>query len=297
MVCGRHYWPYASVTKQIAAVIIMRLVERGELKLDYPISAYLPDWFGGLRSPTIRQLLRHQSGLRNPERTTPDKNDVPSFYSTGPTGYEWCFEGRSEPATEGYTYNNCDYIVLGELLRRVTGENYRNLLRDEILEPAGLLNNRSRISTINWYPTHWFRQGRGTLAKAGIDPARYGMAGGLFGNLTDLVRFDRALMNGKLLGPETLAEMWRGDSRLGHMALGQWSFHATLKGCAAPVWVIERRGVIGRFQIRNFILPDREIAAVMATEIGEDEFSFGELWRGEGLSYEFLSLLACETQV
>ena len=49
--------------------------------------------------------------------------------------------------------------------------------------------------------------------------------------------------------------MWTGDPALGYMALGQWAFDAPLEGCIGDVRIIERRGAIGKYQLRNIILP------------------------------------------
>jgi len=55
--------------------------------------------------------------------------------------------------------------------------------------------------------------------------------------------------------------------------------------------IIERRGSIGGVQVRNFILPEPEIAVALFTD--QAEFDFGEIWQGAGFSYDMLSLAAC----
>lgn len=107
-----------------------------------------------------------------------------------------------------------------------------------------------------------------------------------------MIAFDRALMAGKLLSKAGRASMWEGDPALGYMALGQWVFEAPLDGCAAPVRIVERRGGIGKYQVRNLILPDRAIAVALSTE--QEEFDFGEIWTGKGFMHDALSAIACE---
>ena len=121
--------------------------------------------------------------------------------------------------------------------------------------------------------------------------ARYGSSAALVGPLEDMVRFDRALMSGKLLTPEARASLWDSDPALGFMALGQWVFEAPLKGCDTPVKIVERRGNIGKYQVRNIILPDSDTTISLATEDGN--FDFGEIWSGSGAMYETLSAVAC----
>ena len=107
------------------------------------------------------------------------------------------------------------------------------------------------------------------------------------------MKIDAALMRGDLLGEEALTEMWDGDPALGFMALGQWVFTVPLKGCEDPVRIVERRGDIGAVQVRNFILPDNDIAVAAFSQA--KPFEFGEVWMGQGFSYDLLSAAACPT--
>jgi CubicO group peptidase (beta-lactamase class C family) len=281
--CESNEWPWASVTKQVVATLVMQEVERGTIALDAPAIAYLRfPAAGDLPSPTVRDLLQHRSGLRNPDDSDPDANGVPDFYSTGPTGLEWCLEGRSAPPSEGWRYNNCDFIALGAILEEVTGTPVRALIAER-LRAAGVTGvsllarqQRSLARYSDDFPT---------------DISRYGASGALVGPLSTMIEFDKALMAGRLLSPEARNAMWSGDPALGYMALGQWAYTAPLAGCPDPVRIVERRGAIGDYQVRNFILPDDEIA--LAVAVRDADLDFGELWQGQGRSHDLLSAAAC----
>ena len=268
------------MTKQVVAVMVMQQVEKGVLDLDQTASRYLPELEAEPASPTLRQLLQHRSGLPDPDETPADAEGVPSFYRNGPTGLAWCLQGRAAPPSEGWAYNNCDYIVLGEVLARVSGRDLPTLFAESIARPAGL-------ESTAFAPVVSDKALADDLDRL----ARYGASGGLVGPLRDLLRFDRALLRGELVGAKARAEMWRGEPQLGFMGLGQWSFEAKLDGCPEAARIIERRGAIGRYQARNFILPDREMAVAVATD--QASFDFGEIWMGSGFSYGLLSALAC----
>lgn len=273
-------WPWASVTKQVVAVMVMQQVAAGRLALDEIASTYVDELGADPPAPTLRQLLQHRSGLPNPEDTPADADGIPSFYTDGATGLDWCLRGRSAPPAEGWTYNNCDYIVLGAVLERVTGQALPTLFSEVIADPAALQ----------------------TTAFAGEVPlpsaqerdrlARYGASGGLVGSLRDLLRFDEALTDGRLLDDAARSELWQGHPELGFMALGQWSFETTLAGCDQPVRIIERRGAIGAYQTRNFIIPEHRLALALATE--QPQFDFGEIWTGSGFTFDLLSAVVCE---
>ncbi len=281
--CENTTWPWASITKQVVATLTMQEVERGTLALDAPAIAYLPfPPAGDLPAPTIRDLLQHRSGLRNPDESPKDVNRVPDFYSDGPSGIDWCLHQRDASPAEGWTYNNCDYTVLGAVLESVTGRPIRALI-GERLRSAGVDG-----------PMLASRRPR-SLARSDADypydVSRYGASGGMIGTVNSIIAFDRALIEGRLLSSEARAEMWESDPALGYMALGQWVYEVPLSGCAGPVRIVERRGAIGDYQLRNFIVPEDDMALVLAVK--DAGFEFGELWQQQGRSFEILSAAVC----
>lgn len=289
---GSRLWRWASVTKQVIATLVLQEVAAGHVDLDKPVSAYLP----AFRSPnaglvTVRQLLRHQSGLPNPDDTAATPDAVPAYDAPNYTGSRdpltgYC-AGPVKRAPGGkWEYNNCDYVVAGALLEAVTGKTWQALVRDRIAKPL-------ELKTLGAYPTRKATM-IGTIdgkPETGYDLGAFGAAAGLYGSAKDLWKFDRALMTGKLLPEAARAQMWDGQPQLGSIALGQWVFSVPLKGCAQPVRIVERRGAIGGVEVRNFILPDADVVAIMFVD--RSGFDFGEVWQGKGFSYDLLSAAAC----
>jgi len=285
-------WRWASVTKQVVATLVMQEVAAGRIGLDTSIATYLPSFAGpNARLISVRQLLRHQSGLPNPDDTAPTPDAVPAYDGPGYTGSRdpltgYCAGPAKDTPGGNWSYNNCDYIVAGALLEAVTGKSWQALVRDRIARPL-------KLTSLAAFPTR-----KATVAgtvdgkpEPTFDLGAFAASAGLYGTVQDLWKFDRALMTAKLLPPEQLAEMWNGDPKLGFMALGQWVFSVPLKGCAAPVRIVERRGAIGGVEIRNFILPDQDVVAIAFTN--RSGFDFGEVWQGKGFSYDLLSAAAC----
>ena len=279
-------WPWASVTKQMMAVLTMQLVEQGKLALDRPIDAYLPAGYrrtlgGAPPAPTVRQLLQHQSGLRNANDSPKTAAGFASAYSTLTDKPGWCL-ARRKAAGGDWKYNNCDYFVLDAVFRQVSGKSARQLFADRIARPlklrqAALLPDDVVDAPLGSATTRAF--------------AGFGAGGGLAGTANELLAIDRALMAGRLLKPTSRAVLWEGNPKLGYMALGQWSFEAPLKGCAAPVRIVERRGSIDTTQVRNIILPESGKVVIVFTTDGA--FDFGEIWQGKGFSHDLLSAAAC----
>jgi CubicO group peptidase (beta-lactamase class C family) len=279
-------WPWASVSKQVLAILTMQQVDAGRIKLDAPADTYLPALRGTTAAPTVRQLLQHRSGLRNSDDTPIDAGGMPEFYTSGETGLGWCVKGRSQPGGN-WRYNNCDSIVLGAVLESVTGKTVPALFQTGIAKPLGLRGAGYAGQGAKRLPPF------ATALPAGYEAslARFGAAGGLTGTATDLLKIDRALLAGKLVSQAAKAEMWAGDPQLGFMGLAQWSFEAPLKGCAKPVRIVERRGAIGTYQVRNIILPEADRIVILFTADGK--LDFGEIWQGKGLSHDLLSAAAC----
>lgn len=287
-------WRWASVTKQVVAVLIMQEVEIGRVAIDAPATKYLP----GVDLPagdavTVRRLLNHTSGLYDPNSGLAGPDGTPLAYlrskTPAPKGIDrQCLKPSGRAPGEGFVYNNCDYVVLGALLEQVTGKPFATLVRERIAQPLGLASlrvlnpgDRDDIVAVD-------EKG---ATDATVDPGRYGAAANLAGTADDLLKFDRALIDGKLLGKAATAEMWKGDPKSGYAALGQWSYPVKLKGCETDQHVVERRGAVGNVQVRNLIAPERGIAIVaFAASTVPD---FGEPWQGKGLTYEMLSAALC----
>ena len=124
----------ASLTKPLAtATSVMKLVEQGKIRLHDRVEQYLPE-FGnnGKQQITVYHLLTHQGGL------TPD--NALADYQDGPKK-AWeriCALGlRAEPG-EKFIYTDVGYIVLGELVRRVTDQRIDAFAQTQIFEPLGM---------------------------------------------------------------------------------------------------------------------------------------------------------------
>ncbi len=170
-------FPIASITKTFAAVLLMQLVESGDLDLDEPINNYLAD--SDLSdSITIRHVLSHTS--------------------EGKPGSFFNYSGR--------------FSRLTEVLETITGEPLEVLLEDNILEPQGLGNTLSIVSQANVdsltdvlakpYAYH-----HGTIEDGHFD---IGLTSsfGLASTARDLAKFDKALGSGALISDKNRSEMF-----------------------------------------------------------------------------------------
>ena len=199
----------ASITKIFTATSVLMLVEAGKIGLDDPVSTYLkdaPDAWSGI---TIRMLLQHTAGLAD-RWEEPDRSKWRIAYSTADL-YE---AARSTPLAfapgTAWQYSDQGYFLLGLVIEKVSGEPYGEFLRRRIFDPAGMPTSALTSQT---EPIRNLAQGYSLAHGKWIKNHRrtdYGLVShfGILSTAEELVAFDRALVSGRLVKPETLAKMW-----------------------------------------------------------------------------------------
>lgn len=287
-------WIWGSVSKQIAATLVMMEVERGTLSLDDTVTSRLPAFPNpDTGAATLRQLLQHTSGLPDPDADGP-AGEAGFFHRPDPAAggtadaLGFC-AGPSARPTGTFAYNNCDTIVLGAVLETATGLSFGELFARRIAGPLGLAGARMARAG-ETFPVG--ASGGGAAgAERPVYVAAYGPAGALVGPARDLMAIDQALLTGALVSPESAETLWRGEPSLGYVALGAWGFTAPLAGCAQPVRLVERRGAVDGVQTRNLLAPDLGRALILLTP--DADLDFGEIWQGEGLTHDLAAAAFC----
>jgi CubicO group peptidase (beta-lactamase class C family) len=125
-----------SLTKQFTAASILLLQERGKLRVNEPIKTYLPDVPAAWSKVTVDNLLTHTSGI-------PNFTGAPGFHayelqSHSPAESVALIRNKPldfEPGTKFY-YSNTNYVLLGEIVERVSGMPYASFLRQNIFIPV-----------------------------------------------------------------------------------------------------------------------------------------------------------------
>ncbi len=197
----------ASLSKPITAVGVLRLVEQGKLSLDDHLSKFVADFPGGDKI-TIGELLTHYSGLADAS-ADPDYNNWSRFPQTPAALVERVKKKspESKPGTH-YFYSNSNYHILAFIIEKRSGQSYGDFLAKEILQPSGMSNTAHQMidSTIVQHLVHGYNPaGAADFENAPyLDWTSKTGNGSLYSTAEDLLRFHRALQDGKLLRPETL---------------------------------------------------------------------------------------------
>src|SRR5947208_12879772 len=189
----------ASLTKVIATTSsVMKLFEQGKFRLNDKITDYIPEFQGGKSDITIRNLLTHFSGLQ------PDVPLVPAW-----SGYQHgldlanTFKPGGPPATR-YVYSDINFLLLGELVHRLSGQMLSDYARQNIFLPLGMNDTMfqppaSLVARIA--PTERTPHNGPPLRGVVHDPTARNMGGvaghaGLFSTADDLSRFAQMMLNG-----------------------------------------------------------------------------------------------------
>jgi CubicO group peptidase (beta-lactamase class C family) len=202
----------ASLSKPFTALIILRLVDDGKIKLDGKITDYVPDYSGKKGDIiTIHQLLTHTSGIL--QNLDPEKEAIQErLYHSLRDLVKYAEESDVyfEPGT-GYHYSNLAYNLLAYIAEKVTGETFDRLLADFIFEPLGMKNSsQSNASQIekNLSKGYEYKLLRGYENASYFDPSYAVGAGGLISNVDDLCKFDMALCNRQLISKDLYNKMF-----------------------------------------------------------------------------------------
>ena len=190
----------ASLSKPITAITMLRLVERGLIKLGDPISSFFEIENPDIGKITIHQLLSHSSGISE----FISKEEHFDFISTLNKAT------ATFPPGSDFEYSNSGYVLLIKIGEKVTGKNYEEIVRGEIFEPAnmkrsGVARNNSASKLAIGYKDALQKE----ATSVDFPLTNLDGAGSLYSTTGDLYKLDCALRNNTLLSEKTKALLLR----------------------------------------------------------------------------------------
>ena len=250
-----------SITKQFTAALIMKLQEQGKLHVDDSVDAYLGE-YNFPSAITLRMLLTHTSGLAN--------------YTSFPAYPNWAANGVSEPTLltavsqasllfqpgTQWSYSNSNYFLLGAIIEKVTGESYEANLEQSIFQPLKLTNTYFSLPPPTQSATGYTLGPTGRQIPALIvNRSAPFAAGALSSNAYDLVAWDNALINGKVVSPASFAAMITPNG-LPMVGGGSYGFGLGLRpfNNRPTIW---HNGLINGFTAETDVILDSGFAVVV----------------------------------
>ncbi len=198
-----------SITKQFTAVAILLLEERGLLKLADPVSTHMRNAPATWSNITLHHLLTHMSGL-------PNVTNDPEFFlwkSQPATALVMISRFRDLPLDfapgSRHAYSNSNYLVLGHLVEKLTGQRFGDFLRENVLTPLGLkdsgIDSNERIlpRRASGYVRNGDEFQNASYSHMSVPHA----AGAMYSTTHDLWRWSQAVFGDKLLSPASRAKL------------------------------------------------------------------------------------------
>ncbi len=271
-----HVFRIASASKLLTATATMRLIEQGRLSLDSQVfgaegilcdSIYLDLYTKTMEQITVEHLLRHTAGFSTAygdiafSNTTVARvlgKELP-VSTEDMIRFTLAHRLRSRPGGS-YRYSNVGYMILGEVIERVTDMEYQSYVRDSILAPAGcydiFIGNNYKAdlapNEVNYYEVKEAElieacDGSGTMtmrSNGGNNISLLGAAGGWVASPVELLRFVAAINDSpvrrSVLSEESIEIMTRDSKRehpIGWASVygSQWMRSGSMAGTSALV--------------------------------------------------------------
>lgn len=209
-----------SINKAFTKSAIMQLAAAHKLALTDTLGALLPDYPNEqAKRATVQQLLDHQGGI--PDFFGPAFDAAPKDqFRTNADYYRFVSKQPQlfEPGARRQYCNGC-YIVLGAIVEKVSGTKYEDYIRDHVYAPAGmktagpLQTDAIEPNVAMGYTTQWSDKEDGPVHTNVFTRGASGSAaGGGYATAADLLAFDNAMREHKLLADEQLASWFGWDS-------------------------------------------------------------------------------------
>ena len=266
-----------SVTKQFTCAIILQLAAEGKLSVDDPVSKYFPD-LTRAADITLRDLMGHVAGY--PDYYPLDFVDrrmlrpisadsLIRWYGRLPLDFD--------PGTR-WSYSNTGFIMLGRIAERVTGRPLERLLRERLFQPLGMRHT-------DFEPARRgaaYAQGYASFALSDMEPAEpeasgwAAAAGGIWSTPSDLLIWDRALMDGRVVAAPYFAQM-TSPRQLANGSSTGYGFGLGI-GMVGADTLLSHGGAVSGFNAANQMIPASR-SAVVALANAETNINTGFLRR------------------
>lgn len=269
----RMHFRVGNVTEALTSTLLLQLVDEGKIRLDDPLSK----WFPALPRAgeiTLAMLAGSTSGyahyVNNEDfvdavHAYPFRHWRPDELIEIGTGMPMLFD----PGTS-WAFSDTNFVILGEILRRVGGAPVSVQLRRSILEPLGMRDTVMTTTAGTPPPVlHGYTDERGMYEDATFwNPSWATYTGNMTSNLADMGRWARAVGTGTVLSPQSHARQFAPDSAgLGHLTS---TFYYGLGGAVANGWILGGApGLMGITGIVSY-LPSTQTAIVVFTTASPD---------------------------
>ena len=270
---------WASAGKTLTAVAILQLAEKGRLSLSDPVSNWVGDVPNG-DAITLGNLLNHTSGLFSANEDLVF-NKTPHRLSLGEEVKILNRHGAMFCPGQNWRYSNSGYALLGEVLEKIEGKSYAQIVTARVLDRLGLKHMRMLT------PADDLADVMAPVSQTdqpAIDPRQPGAAGGVVASAADMTTVWEALLGGRLLKLDTV----RAQFAMLYPMFGQPQYYGQgvmvyvvqePTGAAPATWLGHSGGAPGVKSVVAYSLKNKTFVAVAMTGDGSAEATAALLLR------------------
>lgn len=269
-----------SISKWIAAIVVLRLVQQGELSLDEPIATYLPGYRRdtGARL-TLRTLMSHASGVPNQVDEAIKRDPAVRDLSLDNANAVRRFASgdlQFEPGSD-WDYSHSNWIIVKDVVETVSHRTYPQLVHDFLLAPLALRDSGTWVGHASSVPG--MAAGYAQLSPPRLvdkaSPDFMLMAGGYYTSANDMFRLLNGLFAGEILAPPQLAALLKVIRPAQHYALGGRTRDMAIGGIQRTVaW---EYGSNGAFRVLAWRVIDDGHTVVIMNNTSFDHMKVGDL--------------------
>lgn len=200
----------ASVTKQFTAMTILQLIERGQLSFETSLTDIFPDFPEYGQAITIRHMLQHSSGIKDygPMSTMELGRQ---FNDQDVVDYLMTLNDVDFQVGEQHVYSNSAYVTFTKIHEKITGQPWREYVKENIFDPIGMSNTLAFVDGVNVVSNRAYGH---TIEENGniteTDQNKWSAMlgdGGIYSNLNDFYKWDQALYTDQLLSQDMMDAM------------------------------------------------------------------------------------------
>ena len=285
---ARTIYHWASITKTMTGIAIMQLRDRGLLELDDPIVKYVPELagvhnpFGDTGAITIRELMSHSAGFGGATWRWRDRDWQPFE----PPRWEQLeamipyTEVKYRPGRR-FSYSNPGIVYLGQVIERLSGEDFEVYIDKNILRPLGMVSSYFDHTPPYLLPhrshSYYIRDGKRVEAPFDVDTGVTVSNGGLNAPLPDMAKYvafllgdpKRAAEYDVVLKRASLEEMWKPqisageDYTQGRMAPTTWSGLSFFLDTTDGIRIVGHNGDQNGFRAYLSLCPDQQMGTLL----------------------------------
>jgi CubicO group peptidase (beta-lactamase class C family) len=283
----------ASLTKQFTAMAIMILAERHKLQFDDTLAKFCPEFPDYARTITIRQLLNHTAGLTQYQELLVGKVDENYFRSSKspPAAHEFTAAEALQVLSrqrnlrftpgEKFEYSDSAYVVLAQIVERLTGRRYAEFLKETIFDPLGmndtLVVDERKQKVPRLALAYAKRNGQWQDITYTPENSIYG-EDGIYSTINDLYKWDQALYTERLVSRSTLEMAFTpGRTNDGKEIVTDLFTHRSSYGFGWFISslhgekVVEHSGGWSGYATHILRVPSRRVTAIVLTNSSNDD--------------------------